>query len=314
MLEVQKYTIDKKNDWDHFVSNAKNGTFLFYRDYMEYHADRFEDYSLMIYSKNKLVALLPANVVGDTVYSHQGLTFGGIILNNKFHYQDALYYLNSVTRFLNFSHIKILVLKIPPYFYAKNLSQDLNLLILRNKTFSAKITLGAAINTYDYTFPKRCVRQNKLDMYDIIFDYNLDSYWDILNTNLKERHDSKPVHNLVEIQKLKNNFPKNIQLLSLKNSKTDKVDAGALIYLSDNIAKVQYFATTTEGRSNRASDVLYYNIIKHYKMTCQFIDFGTCEEGDNRINMQLLETKEKFGANTFPIYSHQLETKNTLTL
>ena len=54
MIEVVKYTTDHKNEWDNFVSKAKNGTFLFYRDYMEYHADRFVDYSLMIYSKNKL--------------------------------------------------------------------------------------------------------------------------------------------------------------------------------------------------------------------------------------------------------------------
>ena len=76
----RKYEDTKKMEWDEFNSEAKNGHFFFYRDYIEYHNDRFHDFSLIIYNdKGNIMALLPASIDGDTVISHGGLTFGGFV-------------------------------------------------------------------------------------------------------------------------------------------------------------------------------------------------------------------------------------------
>ena len=48
MIEIVRYTPGKASEWDAFVRKSKNATFLFYRGYMDYHADRFEDFSLML--------------------------------------------------------------------------------------------------------------------------------------------------------------------------------------------------------------------------------------------------------------------------
>ena len=93
MLEVVRYTSDKKDEWDAFVKESDNSSFLFYRDYMEYHEDRFKDFSLLLYDKNKLCALLPGNILNDEFISHQGLTFGGIISSNNFGYNKANKYI-----------------------------------------------------------------------------------------------------------------------------------------------------------------------------------------------------------------------------
>ena len=72
--------------WDAFAAASRNGTFLFRRDFMEYHSDRFEDASLLIYDGNKLLGLLPANRSrrdAATVESHGGLTYGGLLLGDK---------------------------------------------------------------------------------------------------------------------------------------------------------------------------------------------------------------------------------------
>ena len=63
-LSVVRYTSDQKIVWDSFVAASRNGTFLFMRDYMDYHADRFTDYSLMFYKGGRLLALLPGNIAG----------------------------------------------------------------------------------------------------------------------------------------------------------------------------------------------------------------------------------------------------------
>jgi hypothetical protein len=47
--------------------------------FLEYHADRFTDASLLIEEDGLIEGLLPANRVEDIVYSHQGFTFGGLI-------------------------------------------------------------------------------------------------------------------------------------------------------------------------------------------------------------------------------------------
>ena len=67
MIEIHRYTAAYHRDWNDFVSESSNGTFLFLREYMEYHADRFTDYSLLVYDGNKLLALLPANRSGDVL-------------------------------------------------------------------------------------------------------------------------------------------------------------------------------------------------------------------------------------------------------
>ena len=71
------------DEWNSFVARARNATFLFDRRYMDYHADRFTDHSIVFRRKGHLAALLPLNIDGDTVWSHQGLTYGGLLIDNK---------------------------------------------------------------------------------------------------------------------------------------------------------------------------------------------------------------------------------------
>ena len=82
-MRIERYTSEKAEEWNRFVALSKNGTFLFDRGYMDYHADRFEDHSLRFYLNNRLLALLPANRQGSTLYSHQGLTYGGLVVNEQ---------------------------------------------------------------------------------------------------------------------------------------------------------------------------------------------------------------------------------------
>ena len=81
IVTISVYTPENKIQWDNFITESKNGSFLFYRNYMDYHSDRFKDHSLMFFQKGKLIGLLPANIHEGVLYSHEGLTFGGVISN-----------------------------------------------------------------------------------------------------------------------------------------------------------------------------------------------------------------------------------------
>ena len=41
----------------------------------------------MIFDGEKLISVLPANKVGDMIYSHQGLTYGGLLIQNDIKFQ-----------------------------------------------------------------------------------------------------------------------------------------------------------------------------------------------------------------------------------
>lgn len=65
-MRVEKYSKINEICWDDFVGKAKNRHFFFYRDYMEYHSDRFHDFSLIIYNdKGNIMALISASIDGD---------------------------------------------------------------------------------------------------------------------------------------------------------------------------------------------------------------------------------------------------------
>ena len=116
-MEIVQYNQDLQNVWDAFIDESKNGTFMLKRGYVEYHSDRFTDFSLMFYDEGKLVAVLPASLHGDEMRSHGGLTYGGIISDRKMTTKKMLSVLDSLLLYLKENNIKKLIYKRVPSFY-----------------------------------------------------------------------------------------------------------------------------------------------------------------------------------------------------
>jgi hypothetical protein len=106
MFEIRRYASEHADEWNSFVEKSKNGTFLFLRNYMDYHSDRFHDNSLMIYRKGKLYTLLPANRVDDILCSHQGLTYGGFIMSSEITAKDMVRIFELLNEYLKSVGIK----------------------------------------------------------------------------------------------------------------------------------------------------------------------------------------------------------------
>ena len=112
--------------WNAFISRAKNATFLFDRNFIEYHQDRFKDFSLMVFEGEKLISLLPANSYNNEIYSHQGLTYGGFVFTEKIKMSQVLEVFQAVLHFLNVKQIKTLHLKLIPSIYNSYFSEEIN--------------------------------------------------------------------------------------------------------------------------------------------------------------------------------------------
>lgn len=122
---IKKYTDDKKSEWDDFCKTSKNPLFLFERNFMEYHKDRFTDNSLMFYEKKddgtreELLALLPMSIKQNSLYSHGGLTYGGFITSNNMKQYLMLDCFETLKSYAKNNSIKEIIYKQIPYIYHK---------------------------------------------------------------------------------------------------------------------------------------------------------------------------------------------------
>ena len=66
----------------------------------------FINFSLLIFDeKQNLKAILPANRVGETLFSHQGLTYGALVLNQKTKLQEVIEMVATLLLFLEENEI-----------------------------------------------------------------------------------------------------------------------------------------------------------------------------------------------------------------
>lgn len=144
MIEIRRYTSQDAAEWNQFVKDSRQGTFLFDRNYMDYHQDRFHDHSLMIYAKNHLIAILPANeqylpaneqhlpLQENTVdtkdikilISHQGLTYGGLLTSQKVTAEIACDIFEALKSYLIANEFQKLIYKAIPWIYHKIPSEE----------------------------------------------------------------------------------------------------------------------------------------------------------------------------------------------
>ena len=128
MFSVKTYTNSYKAEWNSFVDSSKNSTFLFKREFMDYHSDRFQDSSLLIFYDSELIALFPSNIKDKQVYSHQGLTYGGLIVKNDIKFLRYLELFSFLLKYFNDKSIEKIFIKQIPTIYNSNFNGELDYL------------------------------------------------------------------------------------------------------------------------------------------------------------------------------------------
>lgn len=312
-MEVIKYTKEDKNIWNEFVRNAKNSHFFFLRDYMEYHSDRFEDYSLLVFDENKkLISVLPANIKNDVLYSHQGLTFGGFLVDDKMKAETMLDIFEELKEFLKKENIQKIVYKCISYIYHIKPSEEDRYALFRNDATLIRRDVSSTIDLTEqvrYSKGRKwTINKAKKENIKIIESNDYKIFWALLSGVLESNHEAKPVHSLEEIKKLASLFPKNIKLFLAQ--KDNVVISGALIYENTNIVHTQYLANSEIGREAGALDLLIDYLIKEVYKNKKYFDFGISNEDAGRyLNTGLIAQKEGFGARAVVQDFYELEIK-----
>lgn len=311
---IKKYEQNDCNTWNEFIAQAKNATFLFHRNFMEYHQDRFEDFSLLVFEDEKLKAVLPANIKENLVYSHQGLTYGSLVYKEETKQISVIEIFQAILFFLNENKIQKLYLKtLPSIYHLKPADEILYSLFLAEAQLIRRDSLSVIDLLQENKISKIRKRgiQKAISNQLIIREENdFELFWnEVLIPNLKAKHNAKPVHSKAEMDVLKTFFPKNIHQFNVYFE--DKIVAGTTIFETEIVAHCQYISKNEKQENLGSLDFLFQYLIKERFAEKRFFDFGVSNENQGKnLNEGLSYWKESFGASTIIHDFYEVETSN----
>lgn len=314
-VTVRAYTPDDEAPWNRWVAGAANGSFLFDRGFMGYHADRFPDASLLIERDGRLLAVLPAHRDGDGWASHRGLTFGGLVVAQPLGPQATLEALQAVRAHGRGQGWPALLYKTVPLIYHRLPCEDDRWALWRLGATLVRRDALAAVGPTPMHWPparRRPITRAMRERGGLRIDWVAGDeaagawpvFWALLEAELQARHGQSPVHTLDEIRLLAGRFPANIRLgLACQGA---QVLAGAVLFEGTTVSRLQYTATGEAGRRVAALDQLLEQAVVCAQAGGRWFDFGHSHEDEGRaVNAGLAFYKASFGASTV-VHDHYL--------
>jgi hypothetical protein len=298
-ITIRRYQAEDCDIWDRFVRGSKNATFLFERGFMDYHADRFQDHSLIAEDAGQVIALLPANITDRTLHSHQGLSYGGWLTDASMTASAMLAVSQAAVAFLADNNVDELIYKcIPSIYHSLPADEDVYAVFrlggtLFRRDLATVIDLSAAPLAYS-SQRKRNISKAVKSGLRVVQSTDVEAFHQLLSDVLKEKHGASPVHSADELRLLMERFPSNIRLFLC----LDDADlcAATLVFETDTVAHTQYLASSARGRTCGALDYLLSFLISDVFANKKYFSFGiSTEEGGRYLNEGLVSQKEGFG-------------------
>jgi hypothetical protein len=296
---IERYDDSHRDAWDQFVRTSKNGTFLIYRDYMEYHRDRFEDSSILAYDPDgRLAAICPAHAVDSAFVSHAGLTYGGLIVDATMTLPRMLELFESVVAFLKARQFRTFLYKTVPHIHHRAPAEEDRFALFQcqatvvRRAVMTVVSAGARV-----PFQKRRLRGRRAaERHGLVVQEGdqFPAFWKVLSDRLRDAFAATPVHSLAEITALSARFSKHIRLFGCWEG-PDLV-AGVVVYETDRVARAQYIAASPRGLRIGGLDLLLCTLVEDTFRDKPYFDFGTGDGVDGRfLNRGLVDYKEGFG-------------------
>ena len=302
MFTIKRYSPQDRQLWDDYVRRARNATFLFMRGYMDYHADRFQDHSLLFFVGRKLHSLLPAHENGTVFASHMGLTYGGLLIDVDVTTADVVQLFVELNDYLRRQGFTRVVYKPVPWVYHRlPAEEDLYAMFWKCNARLLRRMSGTVIALDEHLTWRKDHRRrlkNALQMgVRVEADDSLEAFWPVLEENLNTRFGARPVHSLEEMKLLKSRFPQ--QIVQYNAYVGDVVVGGITFYVMGHVLHGQYSATNDEGKRCGAMEAIYQRVMYDDFASLRYLDFGTSnEQGGLVLNEGLIAHKEGYGGRT----------------
>jgi len=317
-MEIVTYSERYEEAWDRFINNESlNGTFLQTRRFLNYHPEgRFEDHSLMFMIGTNLAAVIPGNVVCTStekiLYSHQGSTFGGIILGKQHKKIDDIEMIfQSLEEYLQQHGFTKIVLKMTSGLYSRQQLDVLEyFLFLHGFEQTCEIGYYIDFSNYDEEIEKnfrastrrnyKRALKNALTFTRLESDLQIEKLYAVIcNNHLK--FNMKPIHTLKELLEFKNRcLTKIVRFYGVYYE--DCLIAGSMVFdFEKQVFHTQYLASDQTMLSLYVNEYLYKNLIEAARQEgFSRISFGTSTLEHGRVfNKSLAKFKEGFGTTEY---------------
>jgi len=309
---VRLYGPEHARAWEDLVARACNGTFLHTRRFISYHGDRFRDRSLVLENRRgHIVGVFPAAedpADPELIISHPGLTYGGVVHDGSVRGASMIAALDAIAshyRSLGYRRLRYKV--VPSIYHELTAEDDLYALFrLGARRYQCDLSVTVDVTRRGRVSQRRLRSRKRAETEGVRVQENWNEvagFWRILEQNLASRHGASPVHSAAEIQMLHDMFPDDILLIVAKIG-ADLV-GGTVLFSSDRVLRMQYTATTDQGRVAFATDpVMEQAIDIAIKRGCRYFDFGTCTLDEGRdLHQDLYHFKASFGGGGL-VYEH----------
>ena len=309
MFTLHQYINQNKSPWDQFVSSGNNGTLFHLRKFLNYHPkDRFQDHSILVEKKQNLFSVFPAaELIVDgkrILVSHPGSTVGSFVVPENLSIADAMSMSEALVTYVkenNFSGIRI---TLPPTLYQRRLSNYMDFSFFKQGFTYSKRDVTSILfleNRLDKNLAKfksshlRAVRNAQEKSVNVRQSNDFDSFYHILEQNLKIRHGVSPTHTLAELKNIHALFPDRVNLFAAFVK--DVMVAGVVNFVvNDHVVLAFYISHDEAYQEFRAVNLLFYSIFDWaIQQGFRIYDFGTFTVNEEP-NMGLGRFKENFGA------------------
>lgn len=298
MFSVRPYAPADGPAWDALVERSRNGNLLHRRGYMDYHADRFVDGSLMIERNGEVAAVFPANLQDKLAVSHGGLTYAGLIMSHALRAESTLAVFEQIAGHYRARGVERLIYKaVPHVFHAYPAEEDLYALHrlgarLKRRDLSSVIALQQSFRFSEGR--RRAVNKASKAGISLLINGDPAEFHALLVEALR-KHDAVPTHSLPELRLLQARFPRQIVLHEARREGV--LLAGVVVYDFGKVVHTQYLAASAQGRRLDALNLLLAELITFVYAERSWFSFGISTERQGQLlNTGLITQKEYFGA------------------
>jgi hypothetical protein len=243
-IAVRRYREQDAEAWDRLTFKSWNGTFLHTRRFLAYHGNRFQDISLVVEDyKGRIVGVFPAALDPgrtDTVTSHPGLTYGGVVHDGAIQGATMLEVMQAISSRYREMGLKLLRYKAVPYIYHVVPSTDDLYALFRLGAVRYRCDLSSALDLGFRMNPSKLRlrdlgKARKAGVHVTSGARYLEPFWVVLEENLRIKYNTRPVHTLEEIELLRNRFPEQVQCIV--GTVSHRVVAGVVLFHTPRVAR-----------------------------------------------------------------------------
>ena len=317
-ISIVPYTDEYMDRWDSFVmSQSVNGTMLQTRKFLNYHPKgRFTDSSLLVLKGTEIIAVIPANIVVKDkqriLYSHQGSTFGGIVISkNNIKVSVVTKIFEELNRYCIDNRINEAVFKLTSWLYSSSNSELLDYMFF-NQGYSCSMEVGYFVDFAHYNEDTssnysssirrhyKASEKNGLLFRELVDRDGIALFYETLLDNYK-KFDADPVHTLEDLYLLKEQVIKD-KVRFFGVFKEDIIVASSMVFdFNHRVFHTQYLATKSSYNRLYANEYLYTGLLnKGREEGFQYLSFGTSTLDKGKVlNYNLAQYKEQYGTDQY---------------